>query len=107
MSDPPIGHITGTDLIHRPVPSHAGQITGVQVCAFPSQVHPRAGTRPLPRPPWHWSFRLASLCAPKIVPFMFRSGPRQSVDSSIFTVFYKNKCNSANSKRHSNNETDP
>ena len=35
---------------YRPVPWHAGQIAGVQVCALPSQVHAGLGTRP---PPWH------------------------------------------------------
>jgi hypothetical protein len=32
------------------LPMHMVQIAGMQVCAFPSQVHPSAGTRP---PPWH------------------------------------------------------
>jgi hypothetical protein len=57
-----LDHQRGTGLGHRPVPSHAGQITGVQVCTFPSQVHPRAGTRP---PPWHSGHRsLALMIAP-------------------------------------------
>jgi hypothetical protein len=41
----PIEHATGT-----PLPMHTVQIAGVQVCAFPSQVHPRTGIRP---PPLH------------------------------------------------------
>lgn len=32
---------------------HTEQITGMHVCAFPSQVHPRAGTRPPPPQPGH------------------------------------------------------
>jgi hypothetical protein len=31
-----------------PLPMHTGQIMGVQVCVFPSQVHPRPGTSPPP-----------------------------------------------------------
>ena len=38
----------------RPVPPHAVQIVGVQVCVFPLQVHPTAGTRP---PPLHFGHR--------------------------------------------------
>ena len=32
----------------RPVPPHTVQIAGMQVCVFPSQLHPTAGTRPPP-----------------------------------------------------------
>jgi hypothetical protein len=38
----------------RPVPPHTVQIAGAQVCVFPPQVHPTAGTRP---PPLHFGQR--------------------------------------------------
>ena len=41
-----------------PVPLHAGQITGMQVCTLPLQVHPGAGTRP---PPLHAGAPIAAV----------------------------------------------
>jgi hypothetical protein len=42
---PPFWHGSGMRLC-RPVPLHAVQIVGMQVCALPSQAHPCAGARP-------------------------------------------------------------
>jgi len=57
-----------------PVPPQASQITGVQVCAVPLQVHPRAGTRP---PPLHLGHLLCgdSACSWSLV--LVLVGPRR------------------------------
>jgi hypothetical protein len=38
------------DVAGTPLPMQTVQMLGAQVCAFPSQVHPSAGTRPPPEP---------------------------------------------------------
>ncbi len=44
-------------LPYCPVPSHAGQITGVQLCTFPAQAQPGPGSRPPPLQSWQRSLR--------------------------------------------------
>lgn len=78
-----IGLATGT-----PLPMRTMQIAGVQVCAFPPQVHLRAGTRPPPLHSGHRSVRF--MIAPMRVvshlvgftrqaPVTARSGSRQGL----------------------------